>query len=240
MVKDSVQLKNPRIYDDVALIIPAYNEGSAIADTINKIPNSFSTIIAVNDGSGDDTAEQILSTHAQLVSHPINLGQGAALQTGIEYALLNTHIKYFVTFDADGQHRIEDVEKMLEYIKNNSQTDIVLGSRFLGNAENITRQKVILLKMAIWFQNLTTGINLTDAHNGLRVFNRRTAELLDLKMADFSHASEIIERISEKKLMHAELPVTIVYSDYSRSKGQSMINAINIAFDVVINRLIKK
>lgn len=224
---------------DVAVIIPAFNEGSAVYETIQGIPDDFENIICVNDGSSDDTAAQISKTRATLVSHPINLGQGAALQTGIEYALLDPGVKYFVTYDADGQHRMEDVRKMIKHLKA-KKLDIVLGSRFLGNAENITPGKKRILKLAIRFSNLTTGVKLTDTHNGLRVFNRFAAENLQLKMPDFSHASEIIERIAQKGLSYEEAPVTIVYTDYSRGKGQSMINAVNISFDMLFNKVVKK
>jgi glycosyltransferase involved in cell wall biosynthesis len=226
-------------FDDLVIIMPAYNEGSAIRDTVNSIPKKFKNIVCVDDGSSDDTAVQIAKTRAKLIKHPINLGQGAAIQTGIEYALLNPEINYFVTFDADGQHRIEDVENMLQHLKK-KKLDIVLGSRFLGNAENISSKKKNMLKLAVRFSNLTTGVKLTDTHNGLRVFNRYAAENLQLKMPDFSHASEIIERIREKAFKYDEAPVTIVYTDYSRSKGQSMINAVNISFDMLLNKVVKK
>ncbi len=226
-------------YEDVAIIIPAYNEGPAVAATINSIPKAFHNIICVDDGSMDDTTKQIRTTRAILVKHPINLGQGAAIQTGIEYALLDPKIQYFVTFDADGQHQIEDVEKMLKHLKDN-KLDIVLGSRFLGKAENISAKKKRMLKLAVKFSNFTTGVKLTDTHNGLRVFNRFTAEHLQLKMPDFSHASEIIERIAERGFKYEEVPVTIVYTDYSRSKGQSMINAVNISFDMLMNKVVRK
>jgi polyprenyl-phospho-N-acetylgalactosaminyl synthase len=230
--------KRPRSKDNVAIIIPAYNEGSAIVETINNIPDTYSCIVCVNDGSRDDTAQQIMSTRAQLVNHPINLGQGAALQTGIEYALELPGIDYFVTYDADGQHRIEDVNTMLDYIVKHPNTDIVLGSRFLGKAENISPIKKIVLKMAIQFTNASTGVKLTDTHNGLRVFNRKVAKGLNLQMPDFAHASEIIDRIAEKKYTYKELPVTIIYTDYSRGKGQSIINAVNIGFDIIIGRMV--
>lgn len=225
--------------DEVAIIIPVYNESLVIAGVVDSIPKSFKVVVCVDDGSEDDTSRQIKSTRAMLVRHPINLGQGAAIQTGIEYALLNPDIKYLVTFDADGQHRIEDVKKMLEHLKKN-KLDIVLGSRFLGSAENISPGKRRLLKLAVKFSNLTTGVSLTDTHNGLRVFNRFAAENLQLKMHDFSHASEIIERIGEKNLKYDEIPVTIIYTDYSRSKGQTMINAVNIGFDMLLNKVMKK
>jgi glycosyltransferase involved in cell wall biosynthesis len=224
----------------VAFIIPAYNEGAVIKATIDGIPSNYSKIICIDDGSSDDTIDQISETRALLVRHPINLGQGAALQTGIDYALSDPSVKYFVTYDADGQHRMEDVEKMLTYIKNHPKIDIVLGSRFLGKAENIRTLKKHLLKLAVRFSNATSGIKLTDTHNGLRVFNRKVAEGMKLQMADFSHASEIIERIGEKGWIYKELPVTIVYTEYSVGKGQSMINAINIVFDTAVRKIIGK
>ncbi len=228
----------PTRYDNVAIIIPAYNEGKAIADTINGIPEDFPRVIVIDDGSSDDTAAQVSVTRATLVQHPINLGQGAALQTGIDYALLDPSLDYFVTYDADGQHRIEDVRSMLAYLECNP-VDIVLGSRFLGTAINMPGTKRAILKLAVWFSNITSSVRLTDTHNGLRAFNRTTATQLKLQLPDFSHASEIIERIGETGLRYAEVPVTIIYSDYSRSKGQSMINAINIGFDAILRKALK-
>ncbi|KRG66254.1 Undecaprenyl-phosphate mannosyltransferase [compost metagenome] len=225
-------------FDNVALIIPAYNEGAAIAGTIDGIPAEFRNIIIIDDGSRDDTRERVAATRAKLVKHPINLGQGAALQTGIDFALLDPRIEYFVTYDADGQHRIEDVRSMLTHIKQTG-VDIVLGSRFLGEAINMPTMKRVILKAAVWFSNITSGVKLTDTHNGLRVFSRATAQALKLELPDFSHASEIIERIGEKGMRYAEVPVTIIYTDYSRSKGQSMINAVNIGFDALLRKVIK-
>lgn len=224
--------------DDVVILIPTYNEGKVIKDTISGIPKEFKHIICIDDGSTDDTYKQILKTRATLVSHPHNMGQGAALQTAIDYALQHGDFKYFVTFDADGQHRIEDVYTMLSVIKK-GDLDIVLGSRFMGEAINISAHKKAMLKLAVRFLNFTTGVKLTDAHNGLRVFNRTAAEHMQLQMHDFAHSTEIIERIAQKDLRYAEVPVTITYTDYSRAKGQSAINAINIVFDVVIGKIIR-
>lgn len=225
-------------YSNVALIIPAYNEGGAIKDTIQSIPTNFPIVIVVDDGSRDDTCERVQETRARLIKHPINLGQGAGLQTGIDAALLDPTIEYIVTFDADGQHRIEDVEHMIAFAAQHG-TQIVLGSRFLGKAVNMPKMKRLILKAAVWFSNVTSGVHLTDTHNGLRVIHRSAAERLKLELPDFSHASEIVERIGQEKFSYAEIPVTIIYSEYSRSKGQSMINAINIAFDAILRKVIK-
>jgi glycosyltransferase involved in cell wall biosynthesis len=224
---------------DVAVIVPVYNEEKVIAQTISGALKVFPLVVCVDDGSTDGSADQIAQTGACLVQHSINLGQGAALQTGIDFALQNPDVKYFVTYDADGQHNLADVQKMLDLIRTEN-IDIVVGSRFLGKAENMGTFKRFLLKLAVAFSNRTTGLALTDTHNGLRVCNRKVASELKLTMPDFAHASEIIERIAEKKFSYKEVPVTIVYTDYSRAKGQSMLNAINITFDLLLNRLIKK
>jgi hypothetical protein len=162
------------------------------------------------------------------------------LQTGIEYALQDPSAEIFVTYDADGQHRLKDVAKMIKTLKDR-KVDIVLGSRFMGEkVSNLKTSKKLLLKAAVLFTNKTTGLQLTDAHNGLRVFNRKFAENLRLTSSDMTHASEIIDRIREYDFKYIEEPVKIKYTEYSLSKGQSAINAINIAFDSSLNKIIKK
>ncbi len=224
--------------DDTAIIIPVYNEGKVIYKVVSDVEKKFASIICVDDGSSDNSYNEIERSKAVLVRHPINLGQGAAIQTGIEVALQNPKIKYFVTFDADGQHQISDVIKMLEVLKKDG-VDIVLGSRFKGKTENMPITKRLLLRLAIGFSNFTSGIKLTDTHNGLRVFNRKVAETLDITMPDMAHASEIIEKIAEKKYKYEEYPVTILYNEHSIGKGQSMFNAVNIGIDMLLRRLNK-
>ncbi|MDR2082127.1 MAG: glycosyltransferase family 2 protein [Candidatus Ancillula trichonymphae] len=224
-------------YDDVAIIIPVYRD-VMVHEVVDAIPKKFTTIICVDDGSpGADVSDAILSTRAKLVRHPVNLGQGAAIQTGVDFALQNKKINYFITFDADGQHRVEDVQRLVKRIKSDANLDIVLGSRFLGHAQNITWSKHAMLKFAIVFSNIISGIRLTDTHNGLRVFNRKVANNLKIHMPDFSHASEILTKISANNWKYAEEPVTILYSEHSRKNGQSIVNAINIAFDVLLSKI---
>lgn len=220
----------------VCVVIPAYREGGVIRDVVNEVLKEYPFVVCVNDGSPDNTSEELLKTKAHVVEHPINLGQGAGLQTAIDYALQFPEVEYFVTYDADGQHSLDDVKKMLSEIKK-QDVDIILGSRFLGRVENISTVKKIVLKLAVRFSNATSGVRLTDTHNGLRVFNRHVAENLNITLPDFSHASEIIERIAEKQFNYKEYPVTIKYTDYSRSKGQSIFNAVNISFDTILRKL---
>jgi glycosyltransferase involved in cell wall biosynthesis len=218
-----------------ALIIPIYNEAQVIGNVLRTLEGTFEHVVCVDDGSSDQSAEIIAKTSAYLLKHPINMGQGAALQTGIEFAR-QLEVDYFVTFDADGQHRVDDVKAMLKEIRK-GHTDIVMGSRFMGSSVGMKKSKLIILKLAIQFSNLTTGLKLTDTHNGLRVFNRRVAETIQITMPDMAHASEILELIASNKYRYKEVPVVIEYTDYSRSKGQGLINAVNIAFDTLLRKI---
>lgn len=223
---------------DVCVIIPVYNEGKVIKEVLLDLLEYFPNVICVDDGSTDNSSNEIKKSKALLIRHVINLGAGGARQTGFEYALTFPNIKYFVTFDADGQHHPKDVIEMIGVIRSEG-CDMVLGSRFLGETKDMPFLKGVLLKMGIWFTSVTSKVKLTDAHNGLRVLNRHATECMKLTMTDFSYASEIIDRISGNKLSYVEHPVTISYTDYSRSKGQSMTNAVNIAVDTVLKKASK-
>jgi glycosyltransferase involved in cell wall biosynthesis len=225
---------------DTYVIIPAFNEGKVIRNVLTKVFRSFENVVVVDDGSSDDTVAEVNQTRAILVVHPINLGQGAALQTGMERALKDKDAKYFITFDSDGQHRVEDAENMLETLKK-EKLDVVLGSRFLDSKseEKIPALKRIVLKTAVIFTNRTSKIKLSDTHNGLRVFNRKFAENLNLKEAGYAHGSEIISRIGKGGYAYKEIPVTIDYTEHSIKKGQSMLNSVNILFDLLLGVLRK-
>lgn len=224
--------------NDTAIIIPVYNEGSVIGGVVKDALKHFKYIVCIDDGSNDDSLQEIKKTKAYAIAHPINMGQGAALQTGIEFAR-QLPVEYFVTFDADGQHDIADVESMLREIRKGNQ-DIITGSRFLGEAIGIGAVKKIVLKLAVKFSNLASGLKLTDTHNGLRVFNRHVADSIQITLPDMAHASEILEIIAKNKFRYKEVPVTIRYTEYSKSKGQSMVNAINIGFDMIFRKMSKK
>jgi glycosyltransferase involved in cell wall biosynthesis len=221
------------------VVVPVYNEAAVVGGVIRRVSKDFQNIICVDDGSTDESSKKIQKSGAVLVRHPVNLGAGAATQTGIDYALLDPKAAYFITIDADGQHDIKDAVNMLDYLKKND-LDIVLGSRFLGAIENISAFKRMFLKLAAVFSDRTTGVKLTDPHVGLRVFNRKFAENLKITLPDFAHASELIHRIAEGNYKYAEVPVKVTYSDYSKAKGQPMLNAVNIIFDLMFHRITKK
>jgi len=226
------------VIDDTVLLVPAYNEGAVIGEVIARARAVFRWVVCVDDGSRDQTSLSARDAGATVLRHAVNLGQGAALQTAIQYAQL-LPVTWFCTFDADGQHRLDDVVAMRETISR-SDVDIVLGSRFLGTTSNMPAAKRWMLKAAVRFTDLTSGVKLTDAHNGLRMFNRHVAQTLNLQEPGFAHASEIIEKIKANGYRYMEVPVTIEYSDYSMAKGQSMLNAVNIATDTLTSKVLHR
>jgi polyprenyl-phospho-N-acetylgalactosaminyl synthase len=221
--------------DDVWIIMPVYHEAAVVADVVTRVRETFPNVICVDDGSLDDSATRILGTGAHLVRHPVNLGQGAALETGLRYALAREGGQYFVTFDADGQHRVEDVLTMLEVARSGA-ADVVLGSRFLDPSGSVPWLKRLVLRTAVLFSPAARRLRLTDAHNGLRVLNRAVAERLHITMNGMAHASEIIAVLAHSPWRVVEVPVTILYTDYSRSKGQSLVNGVNILFDLSLRK----
>jgi glycosyltransferase involved in cell wall biosynthesis len=206
-----------------------YNEETVVQEVVNKLTKYFTHVVCINDASTDASLEELNKTSATVLSHEVNKGSGAALRTGINYCI-GQGAEYFVTFDADGQHRLDDAIAMVKYAQKHPRLDIVMGSRFMpeGAAIGISLAKRMFLKCAVVFSNLTTGIKLTDTHNGLRVFNRRFAIGLKLRCNGMAHASEFMIRIAEKGYKYEEYPVTVYYTDYSKMKGQSMFNTFNI------------
>lgn len=194
-------------------------------------------VIVVDDGSSDETYSETISSKVTLLHHVINLGQGAALQTGIDYSLL-AGARVIVTFDADGQHCAKDVAKLVFPIIE-GEVDIVLGSRFQCQAENIPFSRRLLLKCGILFTRIVSGVTLTDVHNGLRAFSRRFAEKLHININRMAHASEIIDQIKQNNLNYKEVPVRVRYTEYSRKKGQGTLDAFKILTDYILERIIR-
>jgi polyprenyl-phospho-N-acetylgalactosaminyl synthase len=224
-------------YRDVWVIIPAYNEATVVADVVADVRAVFDQVVCVDDGSHDDTGQIALRAGAHMVRHPVNLGQGAAIQTGVEYALRQPGAQIFVTFDADGQHQVKDVVRMIDRLTADD-VDIVVGTRFADAGVNtqMPALKRIVLRTAVWLSPRSRRLGLSDAHNGLRVFNRIVAERLDITMNSMSHASEFIALIAENHWRVTEEPVEVLYTEYSKSKGQPLVNGVNILVDGWLRR----
>ncbi|MDO5720494.1 MAG: glycosyltransferase family 2 protein [Actinomycetaceae bacterium] len=219
--------------DKTWLVVPLYNEGTVVRDVLTQARRIFPNIICVDDGSRDNSVDEAIAAGAWVAVHPINVGQGAALQTGIEYVLRHTDAEYLVTFDADGQHRAEDALAMLE-AAHERDLGFVLGSRFRSGHVEMGLLKRIILKTVVLVTRLRSGYQLTDAHNGLRLIRRDAAEHISIEQNRMAHASEIIEQLFATGLKWEEIPVHIRYTPYSRKKGQSLLNSINILVELIM------
>ena len=219
-------------YHDVWIVVPAFNEASIIGDVIADVRSVFAHVVCVDDGSRDETGDVALRAGAHVVRHPVNLGQGAAIQTGVEYARRQPGASVFATFDADGQHRVKDVMRMIDRLST-EKADLVIGTRFAdtGALSRTPLAKRMVLRTAVWLSRRSRKLGLTDAHNGLRVFNRTVADRLNITINGMGHASEFVALAYENRWRVAEEPVEILYTEYSMSKGQPLLNGVNIVFD---------
>jgi glycosyltransferase involved in cell wall biosynthesis len=209
-----------------------YNEGAMIASVVKEVRLTFAHVVCIDDGSRDDSAAAARAAGAVVIEHPINLGQGASLQTGFEFALGDPAMTEIVTFDAVGQHLVSDARDMVSRLSD-EKLDVVIGSRFLDDRTQVGWAKRFVLRTAARYTRMTTGLPLTDAHNGLRVIGRELLLRIELRQNRMAHASELVDQISALKARWAEHPTHIVYTDYSRAKGQSLLNSVNILVDLM-------
>lgn len=231
----SLDSKEYHSTSSVWIVVPAYNEEFTIRQVVLGLRQFHPNVAVIDDCSTDLTAVRASAAGAHIVKHPINLGQGASLQTGISFAL-QKGASHIVTFDADLQHRSEDVPPLLNALLE-SGADFALGSRFLGNAMNIDLSRKLLLKAAVLFTRLTTGLRITDVHNGIRAMTRRGASILRIRQNRMAHASEILHQIAKCRLPLIEVPVTVEYTSYSKAKGQKLGNSVNIVLELITGAL---
>jgi polyprenyl-phospho-N-acetylgalactosaminyl synthase len=228
-VKGSVDPKS------ILVVVAAFNEACVIGRVIADLRETYPNVVVVDDGSSDTTAACAVAAGAVVLRHPVNLGQGAALQTGIIYALAR-RAAFVTTFDADGQHSSADIARMVRALTEHN-AEVALGSRFLGNAVGMSLSRRITLRSAVLFTRLTTGLRVTDAHNGLRLFTRAAALKIRITQNRMAHASEISDQIVHHQLKYIEVPVTITYTDHSRVKGQTLLGAADIIGELVLGKL---
>ena len=219
----------------VMVAIPALNEQRSIGNVIHDVRFQGFECLVVDDGSSDATAEVARRAGAVVIRHIVPRGQGAALQTAIDWALANS-ADVIVTFDADGQHRATDIPRLLDALTR-SDADFALGSRFLGTTVNLSRSRHLLLKAGVWFTRITTGMDVTDTHNGLRAMTRRGAAVIHLSHDSMAHASEILDQVARSGLRWVEVPVTIDYTEYAVEKGQRSVAFVPILVDLLMARL---
>lgn len=217
------------------VIIPAYNEEKTIGQVVREVKKHADEVVVVDDGSADDTAGRAREAGALVYSHFLNRGQGAALETGKRVAL-ERQADVIVTYDADGQFIAEDIKNMIQPIAG-GRADVVLGTRFAKS--EVPAAKKIFLKGALAFTRLTSGLRLTDTHNGFRAFSRGAAEKIGIEQNRMAHASEILDKIAKNKLRYEEVPVTVKYFSPKIRRSQGLSDYLKILFDLFLGRAIK-
>lgn len=216
------------------IVIPAYRESRVLRSVVTQLLPFCPRIVVIDDGSKDETGAQALAGGAIVLTHAVNLGQGAALKTGIDFALLHG-ADFIYTFDADGQHDPASLVVLADTMRKND-AEVVLGSRWLGRVESMPPARRLMLKMAVIFTRMHSGLGLTDTHNGLRLFTRDAASRIRITQSRMAHASEILEQIAACRLRYAEAPVTVRYTEYSLRKGQRISGVFKVLADMFYAR----
>lgn len=218
--------------DNVYLIIPLFNESKVLDKVIDEVQGAFKNIIVVDDGSTDNSHDLLLKKDIILIKHPINLGVGAAITTGFEHVKKIENAFAVITFDADGQHSIDDAKEFAKTILD-CEEEIIFGSRFLGNEKNIPFIKRCVLKTATFITNIITGTKLSDTHNGLKAIKKSCIQKLDLDINGYAYESQFIYQVSKRRISYRELSTNTIYTAYSMSKGQSLRNGFIIIEDLI-------
>lgn len=220
------------------IVIAAFLEGGAIGRVVQGLRRDHWNVLVVDDGSSDETAERAAAAGGLVLRHPVNLGQGAALRTGFKYLLDTGSAEYVVTFDADGQHQPQDVATLVQPLARD-EADVTLGSRFLRPEDTSSMPPIrrAVLRLAAGLARRTTGLALTDTHNGLRGFTRGALSRMVLQQDRMAHASEIQTEIARLRLRWVEVPVRVSYTPYSMAKGQRLIGAVSILWDLLVAKM---
>lgn len=215
-------------------VIPAYNEAEHISEVIRRVRPFVDEIVVIDDHSKDNTSILAHQAGATVLRHPINRGQGAALQTGNDYALLSG-ADIIIHFDADNQFQAEEIPELVQPIEA-GQAEAVLGSRFMGKESNLpTLKRKVIMPLARLINRVFFNIKLTDPQSGFRVLSRQAAEKIRIKNDGMAHCSEILHQLFSKNIKVVEVPITVVYHEF----GQKFSGGVRIIKDMAIKKIIK-
>ena len=220
---------------EVLVIVPVYNElREVVHTTVGALRLAGFEVVVIDDGSQPPVARDLADERTHLLRHPVNLGQGAALETGMEFARRSGH-RFVVHFDADGQHDVRAIVALLAPLRRD-EADIVFGSRFLTpeGRRLIPPVRRWILRLGRIFNGLSTGVWMSDAHIGLRAMNRVALGRIRLRENRMAYATELLWQLRRHRLRWVEVPVEVVYTPYSRRKGQTSWNALRIVGDIVL------
>lgn len=224
---------NTSKFEQIWILVPCFNESKVIMQTISELSKYFQNILVVDDGSTDNTFDLLKSLNARVLQHPINLGQGAAVSSGFEFISTIENSKAVITFDADGQHSVNDAVTFANEILSSSE-EVIFGSRFIHHEKNIPYLKRLVLKIVTKISNVILKMNLSDTHNGLKAFKIDALNKIKLKTSNYAFESELLAIVSKLGISYKELPSDIIYTDYSKTKGQSLRNGMRILESLVV------
>lgn len=215
-------------------VVPAFNEQRKIQKVVSDLIPFVDEVLVIDDGSVDMTAQKAKGAGASVLIHKINRGQGAALQTGHQYALAK-NFDHVLHFDGDGQFDTGQIKPALEFLKK-KKVDILLGSRFLDKKSNIPfLKKNLLLPIGRVIDRLSGAVRLTDAHNGFRILTKKALQKIVITQDRMAHATQIPVLIKKNDLDYVEYPVTVEYSEY----GQGLKGGLAILKDLFFDNFVR-
>ncbi len=231
--------------NNIVIVLPAYGEETVIEDVINSIRREgYKNIVVVDDGSTDNTYKKCLGSGVISLRHTINRGKGAATQTGLDAAkLLNADIA--ITMDSDGQHDPKDIKKLIQPIIE-GKADVVIGSRML-DTKDMPKSRILMNKIANWITYLFFGVLVSDSQSGFRAYSQKALNSVYTYLDRYEFESEMLGQIKRCKLKIKEVPIKVIYTEYSLNKykhdasfaAQGLFNGIKMVIRLIENILIK-
>lgn len=217
---------------NVFIVIPAKDEATRIGQVIKETKqHGFHNIVVVNDGSSDSTLQVARNEGAQVLSHVINLGAGAATQTGIEFAL-ESGADAIVTMDADSQHYPSDIKRLVNTLYQND-LDVVLGSRFLDKKNQIPKIRRVYNKIGNYITGILFGLFVSDSQSGMKAFRASFAEKSKFRFNGYEFCTEFIRLMRLHKAAYQEIPIKVLYTEETMAKGQSFKNGFKMAVNLL-------
>lgn len=215
--------------EEVYIVVPAKNEGDRVAKVVQSIiAEGYTNVIVVDDGSEDKTALYAKEAGATVLNHLVNLGAGAATQTGMEFALAKG-ARTIVTMDGDSQHFASDISNLVHHL-NHQNLDLVIGSRFLEPNNQIPTDRIVVNKLANWFSGIITGLFVTDSQSGMKAIHAKLASKMHFTFDGYEFCTEILKIAHQEKARFDEIPIQVKYSEELAGKGQSWRNIGRMVF----------
>jgi len=212
--------------DKLVIVIPSYNEADRILKVVTDIQRKgYRKIVVVDDGSTDNSMEGIKDLNVIILQHLVNRGAGAATETGLKYCRTILDAETVVMIDADTQHNVDDIRKLVE-AHENQNADITIGNRFLENKKNIPAKRWFYNQIANIVTSIFAGKRVYDSQSGFKVFNKKALQKIIIEQDRFEHCSEILIKGLENNLKIIEVPIKVYYTPETIAKGQHFLNGV--------------